>query len=159
MNSGERTAYALAHEEGEALWFFGMLNVIRASAAQTGGAMCFIEQLGRHGTSAPMHRQLDDDETWYILEGEVTFHIDGETMQAGPGATVHVPAATPHSFRIDSDQARFLNVTTARHEAFFRAAGEPAQERALPPDAPPDMGKLAAAAEAHGVEILGPPPF
>ena len=42
--------------------------------------------------------------------------------------------------------------------AFFRAAGEPAPERVLPPDAPPDMAKVGAAAERFGVEILGPPP-
>jgi hypothetical protein len=40
----------------------------------------------------------------------------------------------------------------------FRAAGEPAQARTLPPQAPPDMDKLMAAANEYGVEILGPPP-
>ncbi len=45
-------------------------------------------------------------------------------------------------------------------EAFFRNAGEPAAERALPAEGPLDIARIAAAAERTGaVKILGPPPF
>ena len=71
---------------------------------------------------------------------------------------MHIPAGTPHAFQVDSETARVLNITTPQHESFFRAAAEPAQERTLPPQAPPDMDKLMAVANEHGVEILGPPP-
>jgi hypothetical protein len=54
--------------------------------------------------------------------------------------------------------ARWLDLTTPNHEAFFRAAGEPAPEWVLPPEAPPDMAKVGEAAVQFGVEILGPPP-
>ena len=40
----------------------------------------------------------------------------------------------------------------------MRAVGEPAQGRVLPPDGPPDLEKVGAAAQQYGVEILGPPP-
>lgn len=71
---------------------------------------------------------------------------------------MHVPAGAPHAFRVDSEVARFLDLTTPQHEGFMRAAGEPAGERVLPPQGPPDMEKLEAAAKEYGVEILGPPP-
>ena len=109
--------------------------------------------------ATPLHSQPDDDETFYVLEGDLTFYLeDGQPLSAWPGSLVHVPAGTAHAYQVDSETARLLNVTTPRHERFFRAAGEPAQARTLPPQAPPDMDKVMAAANEHGVEILGPPP-
>jgi hypothetical protein len=61
--------------------------------------------------------------------------------------------------RVESETARWLTVSTpAGHERFYRAAGQPAGERALPPAGEPDMNKVQAAAHEHGVELLGPPP-
>jgi hypothetical protein len=59
---------------------------------------------------------------------------------------------------VDSETARILTVTSARHECFFRAAGDEAQRRTLPAEGPPDMERVMAAAQEYGVEILGPPP-
>ena len=153
------TPYTLNHEEGEALWFFGTLIFVRASSEQTAGMACLIEQLAPKGMATPLHRQPDDSETFYVFEGQATFRAGDNSAQVGSGATVHVPAGTPHAFRIDSDTARILVLTTAQHEAFFRAAGEPAGERTLPPAGPPNLDRVGAAAERFGVEILGPPPF
>ncbi len=151
--------YALGEEEGEALWFFGTLLLLKATAEQTGGRFCLCEQRGRRGMATPLHRQPADDETFVVLEGELrVFLSDGSPVAAGPGTTVHVPAGAPHAFAVVSESARWLDLTTPNHEAFFRAAGEPAPERVLPPDAPPDMARVGAAAERFGVEILGPPP-
>ena len=151
--------YALGEDEGEALWFFGTLLLLKATAEQTDGQFCLCEQRGRRGMVTPLHRQPADDETFVVLEGELRIFLgEDPPIAAGPGTTVHVPAGAPHAFAVVSETARFLDLTTPNHEAFFRAAGEPAPERVLPPDAPPDMAKIGAAAERFGVEILGPPP-
>ncbi len=63
-----------------------------------------------------------------------------------------------HAFQVDSETARFLDLTTHQHELFIRAAADPAQGRVLPPEGPPDMERVEAAAREYGVEILGPPP-
>jgi quercetin dioxygenase-like cupin family protein len=145
--------------EVEALWFFGTLLLLKATAEQTGGRFCLCEQWARRSTVTPLHRQPADDETFIVLEGELRVFLgEGHTVVAGPGTTVHVPASAPHAFAVVSETARFLDLTTPNHEAFFRACGEPARKRELPPDAPPDMAKVGAAAERFGVEILGPPP-
>jgi quercetin dioxygenase-like cupin family protein len=145
--------------EGEALWFFGTLLLLKATAEQTGGRLSLCEQRGRRGVNTPLHRQPADDETFVVLEGELRFFLGhGPPIAAGPGTTVHVPAGAPHAFAVASEEARWLDLTTPNHEAFFRAAGESAPERVLPPDAPPDMAKVGAASERFGVEILGPPP-
>lgn len=153
------TPYALGSEDGEALWFFGTLLTVKAGAEQTGGRFALVEQYAPRGMATPLHIQPEDDETFYVLEGDLTFYIeDGQPIPAPAGSFVHIPAGTPHAFQVDSETARFLDLTTPQHESFMRAAGEPAQERVLPPPGPPDMERVGAAAQKYGVDIVGPPP-
>ena len=139
--------HALAPAEGEALWFFGTLLTVKAAAAQTGGRFALVEQVGPGGVATPWHTQPADDESFYVLEGEMTFWLGDEPpFRAAAGAFVHIPAGVPHAFRVESATARYLDLTTAQHERFMRAVGEP------------DMDKVMEAARQYGVDILGPPP-
>ncbi len=160
MTTEHRPApYALDPEDGEALWFFGSLVIFKASAERTGESFSLVEQVAPRGMATPLHVQPEDEETYYVLEGEMTFYLgDGEPIPASAGSFVHIPAGTSHAFQVDSETARFLDLSTPQHERFFRAAGEPARSRVLPPEEPLDMEKLGAAAQRFGVEILGPPP-
>lgn len=154
--------HAIAADEGEAIWFLGQLLVVRVAGEQSAGAFALSEVTSRRGPAAPLHVQPNEDETFYVLDGEATFHVDGREVSAGPGSTVVVPRGTPHAYRIDSETARVLVLNTpAGHERFFRAVGEPAAERALPPplEGPPDMEAMSRAAEEAGFSILGPPPL
>jgi hypothetical protein len=85
------------------------------------------------------------------------FGEDAVPVDAPAGTTIHVPAGTVHAFEVCSPTARWLDLTTASHETFFRAAGVPAPTRTLPPDTAPDAQAVEAALR-NGVEILGPPP-
>ena len=63
----------------------------------------------RDGPEAHTHR--DEDDSFYMLEGELTFTVDGEEVVAGPGTFVLVPPGVPHTFANRGDQpARFVNV-------------------------------------------------
>jgi quercetin dioxygenase-like cupin family protein len=126
----------------EALWFFGSLALVKAEGAD----YVLVEQLFPKGVETPLHVQPEDDETFYVLEGEVTFFAGEERLRASAGTTVHVPKGTPHGFRVESEPMRLLDVTTPQHVAFFRAVGEPAPELTVPPPGPPDMEKVMAAA-------------
>jgi quercetin dioxygenase-like cupin family protein len=150
--------YALQPDQGEMLWFFGMLLTFRAGARQSAGEYSLSEQLGPRGLATPLHRQPADRESFYVLEGEMSYWLDDVWLRLGPGGFAHVPPGATHAFRIESDAARWLCLTTPQHEAFFRAAGDPAPERVIPPPAEPDMQRVAAACERYGVELLGPPP-
>jgi quercetin dioxygenase-like cupin family protein len=151
--------YTLGSEEGEALWFFGGLVTVKASAQQPGGSFALTEQLFPGGMATPLHSQPEDDESFYDHDGEVTFYLeDGQPIPVSAGSFVHIPTGVAHAFQVDSETARVLNVTTAQHERFFRATSDPAQTLTIPPEAPPDMERIMAAAQKHGVEILGPPP-
>lgn len=146
-------------DEGEALWFFGMLVLVKASSGDTDDQFSLTEQRARRGTATPFHRQIADQETFHVLDGKLRFYLDeGEPIVAGAGATLYIPAGAAHAFEVVSETARWLNLTTPNHEAFFRAAADPAQARTYPPEQAPDMPRVMAAAERYGVEILGPPP-
>jgi quercetin dioxygenase-like cupin family protein len=149
--------------EGEALWFNNDLLTVKATGADTGGGALFIEELARRGKVTPLHMHADEEETFYILEGEILFHLDGSERALGAGGVVSVPRGVPHAYLVTSDVARTIILVTpgsGEMEAFFRAAGEPAAERALPAERPLDIARIAAAAERTGaVTILGPPPF
>lgn len=148
----------LGPDDGECIWFFGTLTTFRVSADRSASGMCVVHQVIPAGFATPLHVQPDDEETFHVLEGRFTFWANGETYSAEPGATVHLPAGTPHAYRVDSDGGQVLDITTAQHEAFFRACGDPALRRELPPAAEPDLGRVVAAGEKYGVDILGPPP-
>src|SRR3954454_17868062 len=79
------TPYALGSEEGEALWFPGVLVTIKATAEQTGGEFFLIEELASRGTATPLHVHPRDDESFYILEGELTVYLDGQPIPASAG--------------------------------------------------------------------------
>ncbi len=154
------TPYALGSEDGEALWFFGMLVTIKATAEQTGGRFLLVEELAPRGTATPLHVHPEEDESFHVLEGGMTFYLeDGQPIPASAGSFVHIPKGyVPHAFQVDSETARFLVFTRPPHEHFIRAAAEPAPSRTLPPPEPPNMEKVGAAAVQYGIEILGPPP-
>lgn len=145
--------------EGEPFWFFGGLTVIKSRAEETGGAFSLSEQWYRRGVATPWHAQRGDFEAFYVIQGQVTFHVEGlEPIEASAGSYAFVPAGVPHAFRVASDTAGFLNYTTPNHEQFFIAVADPAPAFELPPEGPPDMEKVTAAAERFGVDLLGPPP-
>ncbi len=155
------TPYALGPDEGEALWGVdGALTTIKASAEHTGAGFSLVEEIGQLSEGTPLHRHPEDDETFYVLEGELTFWLGDDRPVAAPaGSFVHIPKGAAHAFRVDSETARYLIITTAQHERFYRAISEPAQTRSLPPKAAAmDMEKVEEACEAYKVEILGPPP-
>jgi hypothetical protein len=118
----------------------------------------FEDQLDA-GKVTPLHRHPEADETFYMLEGEIVLHIDGETRKLGAGAIAIVPRGIPHAFMVTSTEARMLCLhTPGGGGAFYRLASEPA----VPgdPAAPVDFERVGrAAAQTGAVEILGPPPF
>jgi mannose-6-phosphate isomerase-like protein (cupin superfamily) len=64
-----------------------------------------------HRAGPGVHVHDDEDDSFYVLEGELEFTVDGEEIAAGPGTFVLVPPGVPHGFRNRGDGvARFVNV-------------------------------------------------
>ena len=152
--------YSLARDEGEAVWMFDALDTIKASSDDTAGGMSVIEFLDRQGSTVPLHVNEAWDRGFYVLEGEYTFVIDEDVLQASSGGWVFVPRGTKHAWLCTSAEGRILNITVpGGFEWFYREVGEAVPDRSnVPPVRQPDVPSLVAAAERHGVNIVGPPP-
>ena len=151
--------YALAHDDGQALWFLGnVLTRVKATGEQTGGAYGLIDQVVPAGFASPWHVHHAEDETFYVLEGTLTF-LCGETrVVGGPGTFVYGPRGVPHGFRTALDApARLLVLNTpAGFERFVMELSEPATDVSSPPSAPPDLERLMTVAARYDIDILGP---
>ena len=86
---------ALRQNEGEALWFLGVLATIKASDETTGGRVAVIEHLAPQGAGSPLHVHHNEDEWFYVTEGELTFWVGGQLIEAPAGSFVYGPRGIP----------------------------------------------------------------
>jgi quercetin dioxygenase-like cupin family protein len=155
--------YVLSEEDGKDINFLGARMLTKADAQDTGGKFCFFDQRVPPGYAVPRHIHHDEDEAWYILEGDVTFYCGDDAFTAGKGAWVFLPHGIPHTFKAGPAGARLLTMTAPGGFADFVAevghlASEEETEQA---PAPPDeaaLAKLGEIAARHGIELIGPPP-
>jgi quercetin dioxygenase-like cupin family protein len=144
-----------------AIWFLGALSRVRLSGEQTGGAFSLAENLNRRGHGSPVHVHDQEDETLFVLDGELRVFIGEEEHPAGPGTVAVLPRRLRHAYVVTSATARFLTLhIPAGFEQFAAEAGQPARALTLPPEpaGPPDPDALAQLAARHGITILAPPP-
>ena len=113
--------------EGERRWFCGGgVHTWKATAEETGGVFLIFEDHLDSGKVTPLHLHAGADETFYLLDGEILLHIDGETRKLGAGGIAVIPRGIPHAFLVTSPQARMLCLQTpGSGEAFYRDASEP----------------------------------
>jgi quercetin dioxygenase-like cupin family protein len=139
-------------------WFVGTLNRIVATAADTNGSFGLMEQWAPHGFSPPLHVHQHEDSALHVLEGEITVQRGAEQCTIRSGEFAFLPRAVPHSFRVESESAHFLElVTPGGFEQFHVDASVPAPTATLPPPGPPDVPRLVAAIAPYGGAIVGPP--
>lgn len=147
----------VASDEGEARWWGGGLAVIKASAADTGGQMTIVEVTEPPGAEAPLHVHHNEDEAFWVLDGDATFEIGDTTVEARVGDYAFGPRHIPHRYSVGHAGCRMLFILTpAGFEDVVIAMSEPAGARTLPATSTeePDMAAMKAIAEAHGGEIL-----
>ncbi len=98
----------------------------------------------QRGRATGLHTD-PSDETFYVLEGELLFHVDGEDRRSvAAGGTIGVRAGVAHAFMAVSELARFLVLNTSgTHDGFFRDGGFAGAQRRL-------RRRTAAGPRAHG---------
>jgi mannose-6-phosphate isomerase-like protein (cupin superfamily) len=145
--------------EGQAIWFLRNRMTVKATAQSTGGAFGLVESLIAPGFSPPLHVHHREDESFWVLEGELTMRCGERTFRAAAGAFVFLPRGVPHTFVVESETpARMLTLLTpGGGEGVFIDAGRPAEHEGVPPAAPPDIERLKRVSAQYGAEIIGPP--
>ena len=139
-------------------WGPGDLYKFLVTGEETGGAYFAMEALVPPGGGPPPHTHAREDETFYVLEGDVDFRLGDRRVTAGPGDFVNVPRGAVHNFHnAGSETARLiLTFTPAGIERFF----EETLERALDPTQPPPdnvaevSARYAEAGPRYGIHFL-----
>jgi mannose-6-phosphate isomerase-like protein (cupin superfamily) len=148
-------------DDQTAIWFLGALSQVRLSGQLTSGAFSLTDNLNRRGNGSPVHVHDQEDETLFVLDGELRVFLGEEEHTAGPGTAAVLPRRRRHAYVVTSASARFLTLhIPGGFEEFAAEVGQPAGALELPPEpsAPPDLATVAAAAARHRITILAPPP-
>jgi quercetin dioxygenase-like cupin family protein len=158
MTMQTTTTLIRGRDEGQATWFFNALMTTVASTAETGGAYSLTEHLVTSASNPPMHVQVDEDEAFYILDGEVEFEVDGQVAVATAGTFAFVARGAAHTFRVLTETARMLVICSGKPadnlEDFFLGMGQPATERRLPEPGAPDEARLVELCARTGIELV-----
>src|SRR5579871_5663125 len=146
--------------EGRTIAVVGDMYRFLATGDDTNGKYALWEALVPPGGGPPPHVHSREEEGFYVLEGEITFTINGERVVATARTFANMPVGTPHSFKNEGDKpARMLNsVAPAGLEKMFFEVGVPLAEgttTALPPTRD-EIERLLAVAPGYGIEVLLP---
>jgi quercetin dioxygenase-like cupin family protein len=105
-----------------------------ATGNDTAGAFALIHCYFRKGFLPPPHYHKFEDESFYVLEGQIDFHVGEERVKVSAGEFIVLPKNIPHHFNLITDTAKaLLLITPAGFEVFFKEFGKPALTLDLPP--------------------------
>lgn len=151
--------YAVQPDTAELRWMGQTSTLFLADGSSTGGQFCLVEEHSPQGEEVPLHRHPADVESFYVLAGQVRFYLGGAPgVSLATGGFVHIPAGTIHGFRVESEGARYLILTTAHHGDFYRAITVPSGPDRQPTGAKVEGPAIKAAVQSFGIEFVGPLP-
>ena len=146
---------------GRTVSILGHVARFLVTGEETSGRYAMFENTVEAGDGGPPpHTHRNEEESFYVLEGTLTFLADGKAITAGPGTFVNVPAGVPHTFRNDSGKrARALiTLAPAGLERMFLGYCKPLPDGATtaPPPTPEEIDRLIKAAPSFGIEFVKP---
>jgi quercetin dioxygenase-like cupin family protein len=134
--------YLLSPGEGTPMSWFQATLTLKASTPALG----VVEVSIAPGDEPPLHVHSREDEWFYVLDGAATFHVGPDAYSGRPGAFVALPKGIPHTFTVESPQARFLLLNApGGFERVFELA-------------PKTIDEAVAALRTYGVDVVGPHP-
>jgi quercetin dioxygenase-like cupin family protein len=143
------------------LWFLATSVRILVSCDDGADGISLIESVAAEGDSPPLHVHTSEDELFHVLDGELRLRVGGDELRLRSGEAALAPRGVPHTYRVDSERARWLVTTVGGDfERFVRELSRPADTDGLPPQAPPTAEQveyLAEVAATHAIELVGPP--
>ncbi|MFJ1709136.1 cupin domain-containing protein [Kitasatospora sp. NPDC088346] len=138
-------------------WLNGGLFTILLDSQATEGQLTVGRFDHRKGEAPPFHLHTREDEVFLLLGGEALVWVGDERHELSEGGVVYLPRNIPHSYRITSDRADLLLITTPGGiEEMFRHAGRDITTP-RPDGFEISKDRLAEAAALRGNVIVGPP--
>lgn len=146
--------------QGHSYWVGQDLHTFKAIGEETGEAYALWEVVVAPQGGTPLHRHNRENESFYVQEGEIEFHLDDRTIVATPGTFLHSPKGQLHQFtNTTSKPAKLLVwVTPAGFEKFIAEVGKAATGSITPapPLSPEELNHILTTAPKYGIEIIPP---
>jgi len=143
---GEGRGFALGHDR----------VTVKGATTHGGNGFAVVEYRGAAGVPGPpMHVHRTFEECWYILEGEVDFHLSEGVRRVGTGGFLLVPRDVAHTFSVAGTMpARWLGIfSPAFGLGLIEGLGE-----LIPADGPPDLDRVLELFARYDTEVVGGPP-
>jgi mannose-6-phosphate isomerase-like protein (cupin superfamily) len=107
--------------QGHLLTARGNVLAFKAVAAQTGGDFSLMERTVPAGARMPpAHRHVNCSEAFFVLEGVITFFVDGAELTGSAGDFLLVPRGAGHTFgNTSTSAARLLVLHAPAADAYF----------------------------------------
>jgi len=135
-------------------WYIGHLMSILIASADTGNAFSMMHGFEIKGLEPPPHIHTREDESFYLLSGEINYTAGNEVFKAKPGNWVFLPRNIKHSFQVQTEEAEVLiHLSPGGFEKYFIEMSEPARELVIPPrpQGPPDVKRIIETASKYGI--------
>ena len=153
----QRGAFIAPPDEGTSFWLAGKLYTAKAVGKDTGSAYTLVEAKTQPKSQSLPKIHHREDITFYVLEGELKFMVEGNLSEVSAGYFIYVGRGTRHAYKnVGSRPARHLEIhTPAGIEQFFEEVSVPALDRPSPPPfEEEDLEAILSMAPKYGLEIL-----
>ena len=145
--------------EGKAIAVVGDVYRFLATGDETDGRYAMFEAIVPPGGGPPPHVHSREEESFYVLEGEITFQVGDQQIVAKAGTFANMPVGSLHSFKncTDKPARMIISVAPAGLEKMFMEVGQPVEfGQQAPPPSRDEIEKLLAVAPNYGIEIRLP---
>jgi mannose-6-phosphate isomerase-like protein (cupin superfamily) len=144
--------YVLGPGEGRVIDLGDFGVTVKANTEDTGGVVSVIENEEPPGFGPPIHVHHDCAEAFYVLEGEYVMSLEDREFVCPAGSFIFIPQGVRHGFRVRDVASRKLNLYfPASMIGYFDDLALALRRESVTEE------ELAGIAEAHGMEIVGPP--
>jgi mannose-6-phosphate isomerase-like protein (cupin superfamily) len=135
----------------EELHAFGDVLSVLLGGEQTGGSLTVMSDVTPPGGGPPLHVHSREDEFFLVVEGQISYFVDDQWTEVGPGGSVYFPRGSAHRYRNvgTTDSKHWILTTPSGFEHFF---AECAQEFAKAGG--PDMQRIVEIHHKYGIELL-----
>ncbi|MFB7139176.1 quercetin 2,3-dioxygenase [Gottfriedia sp. NPDC056225] len=129
--------------EENTYFFLNDFTSILVNGEDTNGAFCVLHCNGKKDGGPPLHIHELEDETFYVLEGEIAFFIGDQKISAKAGDYVFAPRSIPHTFKVLSEETKFIvTAYPSGFDEFVKELSIPFQKAFIKPENPPSTEKI-----------------
>lgn len=104
--------------------FHGTKFTIKVLSSETDNKYTVLDIFHSPNLGPSLHKHPKGSETFYIIEGDYHFILNGKSINGKPGDTIFVPKDTPHRFEVGPKGGHAIVISPPELELYFFKIGE-----------------------------------